>query len=68
MSSSTPPTPEEIAGFAQRYGLGKLDAHHLERMRELSVYVSDLGGSLPRVTSKEAKPAPFAARWRLRDV
>jgi hypothetical protein len=44
---------DEISSFAQRYGLSRLTPEHLQRMRELATYVTDLGRTLPRV---EAKP------------
>ena len=51
-------TSEEIAAFARRYGLAKLSAAHLSRMRELAPYISDLGRELPRPPSKADPPAP----------
>ena len=50
-------TIEEIEAFAKRYGLTRLTPKHLARMRELAPYVSDLGRSLPRVSSKHDAPA-----------
>lgn len=62
MPQAPEPTLDEITAFAERYGLTRLHADHLQRMRELAVYVADLGRNLPRVPSKDDKPAPFAAR------
>ena len=50
-------TLEEIEAFAKRYGLTRLKAEHIARMRELASYVSDLGRTLPRVGSKYDAPA-----------
>lgn len=50
-------TLEEIEAFAKRYGLTRLSAEHLARMRHLASYVSDLGRTLPRVASKTDAPA-----------
>jgi hypothetical protein len=59
MSEQPAYTLEEIEAFAKRYGLTRLKPEHLARMRELASYVSDLGRTLPRVTSKHDAPASF---------
>jgi hypothetical protein len=59
MSEQPAYTLEEIEAFAKRYGLTRLKPEHIARMRELASYVSDLGRTLPRVTSKHDAPASF---------
>jgi hypothetical protein len=59
MSEQPAYTLEEIDAFAKRYGLTRLKPEHIARMRELASYVSDLGRTLPRVTSKHDAPASF---------
>jgi hypothetical protein len=59
MSEQPAYTLEEIEAFAKRYGLVRLKPEHIARMRELASYVSDLGRTLPRVTSKHDAPASF---------
>ena len=59
MSEQPAYTLEEIEAFAKRYGLTRLKPEHIARMRELASYVSDLGRTLPRVTSKHDGPASF---------
>ena len=58
-ASYTPYSREEIAAFARRYGLDNLTEEHLERMRTLAPYVSDLGRDLPRPARKSDAPAPL---------
>ncbi len=59
MSEQPAYTLEEIEAFAKRYGLTRLKPEHIARRRELASYVSDLGRTLPRVTSKHDAPASF---------
>ncbi len=43
---------DEMRAFAERYSLTRLTPEHLQRMRELATYVTDLGRTLPRVEAK----------------
>ena len=52
------PTPEEIAAFVRRHGLGRLSAADLERLRALAPGIASLGRAVPRTAAKDIAPWP----------
>lgn len=61
MSDSPRLSEEDMAKWAQSFGLTKLKPEHIARMTELSVYVADLCRNLPRAPRKEDVPVYTSA-------
>ena len=56
---------EEVAAFAGRHNLSRLDGAHLARMRELVAPVAAFGAGVQRVADKHQGPyqESFSARF-----
>lgn len=58
MTDTTSWTIDEIAAYAARYGLTRLEPAHLERMREIADKVALASAAIPRMPRKSDEPAP----------
>ena len=68
MADTTKPTRDEMTMWAKRHGLDRLSPEHIDRLAELSVYVSELGPKLRRVPQKQDAPSPIISRAPDRDA